>query len=329
MKVTAFSVRDYEKSFLLDAMKGKHELTIHSEKLNKETAQLAKGSEAVAIFTSDDAHEEVLKELAQLDVRYLALRSVGFDHVDLKTAKELGIKVANVPAYSPYAVAEHAVALLLAFNRKIVQGQTLIQQQDFRLDSLVGFDVHGKTVGVIGTGKIGMAFAKIMNGFGAKVIAYDPVQNLEAVVSGVHYVSFDYLLQHSDIISLHCPLNPSTKYLISRSQFNLMKKNCILINTSRGGLINTHDLIEALGNSTINGACLDVYENEKGIFFEDRRHIVLTDALFNKLRIQPNVLMTGHQAFLTNEALTGIAKTTVQNLDDWQQEQKCKNELNG
>jgi D-lactate dehydrogenase len=329
VKVTAFSVRNYEKSFLLEAMKGKHELTIHSEKLNKETAQLAKGAEAVAIFTSDDAHEEVLKELAQLDVRYLALRSVGFDHVDLKTAKVLGIKVANVPAYSPYAVAEHAVALLLAFNRKLIQGQTFIQQQDFRLDSLVGFDIHGKTVGVIGTGKIGMAFAKIMNGFGAKVLAYDPVQNLDAVVSGVNYVSFDYLLQHSDIISLHCPLNPSTKYLISRSQFNLMKKNCIIINTSRGGLINTHDLIDALGNSTISGACLDVYENEKGIFFEDRRNVVLTDALFNKLRILPNVLMTGHQAFLTNEALTGIAKTTVQNLDDWQQEQKCKNELNG
>jgi D-lactate dehydrogenase len=327
MKVTAFSVRDYEKPFLLEAIKGKHELTIHSEKLNKETVQLAKGSEAIAIFTSDDAHEEVLKELARLGVHYVALRSVGFDHVDLKTAKELGIKVANVPAYSPYAVAEHAVALLLAFNRKIVQGQTLIQQQDFRLDSLVGFDVHGKTVGVIGTGKIGMAFAKIMNGFGAKVIAYDPVQNLEAVISGVHYVSFDYLLQQSNIISLHCPLNQSTKYLISRSQFNLMKKNCIVINTSRGGLINTRDLIEALENSTISGACLDVYENEKGTFFEDRRRVVLTDALFNKLRTLPNVLLTGHQAFLTNEALTGIAKTTVQNLDEWQQEQKCKNEL--
>jgi D-lactate dehydrogenase len=327
MKVTAFSVRDFEKPFLFEAMKGKHELTIRSEKLNKETAQLAKGSEAVAIFTSDDGREEVLKELARLDVRYLALRSVGFDHVDLKTAKALGIKVANVPAYSPYAVAEHAVALLLAFNRKIVQGQTLIQQQDFRLDSLVGFDVHGKTVDVIGTGKIGLAFAKIMNGFGAKVIAYDPVQNLEAVVSGVHYVSFNYLLQHSGIISLHCPLNQSTKYMISRGQFNLMKKNCIIINTSRGGLINTLDLIEALENSTISGACLDVYENEKGIFFEDRRNITLTDALFNKLRTLPNVLMTGHQAFLTNEALTGIAKTTVQNLDEWEQEQKCKNEI--
>lgn len=328
MKVTAFSVRDYEKPFLLEAMKGKHELTIRSEKLNKETAQLAKGSEAVAIFTSDDGHEEVLKELARLGVHYLALRSVGFDHVDLKIAKELGIKVANAPAYSPYAVAEHAVALLLAFNRKIIQGQVLIRQQDFRLDSLVGFDIHGKTVGVLGIGKIGLAFAKIMNGFGAKVLAYDPAQNLEAVVSGVHYVSFNYLLQHSDIISLHCPLNQSTKYMISRDQFTLMKKNCIIVNTSRGGLINTHDLIEALENSTICGACLDVYENEKGIFFEDRRNITLTDVLFNKLRIMPNVLMTGHQAFLTNEALTGIAKTIVQNLDEWQQEQKCKNELN-
>lgn len=328
MKVTAFSVRDYEKSFLLDAMKGKHELFIHQEKLTKETAHLAKGSDAVAIFTSDDGHEEVLKELSKLGVRYLASRSVGFDHVDLQAAKLLGIKVANVPAYSPYSVAEHAVTLLMAFNRKIIQGQALLHQQDFRLDTLVGFDIHGKTVGVIGTGKIGMAFAQIMKGFGAKVIAYDPVQNMEAVTLGIQYLSLDDLLRQSDIISLHCPLNSSTKYLIGREQFKLTKKNCILVNTSRGAIINTKELIEAIENSLLSGACLDVYENEKGIFFEDHRKTVLTDALFNKLRSMPNVLLTGHQGFLTNEALAGIAKTTAQNLDEWQQQQKCKNELN-
>lgn len=327
MRVSAFSVRDYERPFLLEAMKEKHELTVYREKLNKGTTRLAKNAEAVAIFTSDDAHEEVLKELAQLRVRYLALRSVGFDHGDLPVAKALGIKVANVPAYSPFSVAEHAVALLLAFNRKIVQGQELIQQQDFRLDTLVGFDIHGKSVGIVGTGKIGMAFASIMKGFGVKIIAYDPIQNLDAVVQGVKFVSLDELLRESDIISLHCPLNLSTKHLLGRDQFNQMKKNCILINTARGAVINTNDLAEALENSVIGGACLDVYENEKGIFFEDHRATTLTDSVYIRLRNLPNVLMTGHQGFLTREALRGIATTTCQNINEWQQFQICKNEL--
>ena len=328
MRVSAFSVRDYERPFLLEAIKEKHELIIHQGKLNKDTALLAKDAEAAAVFTSDDAHEEVLKELAQLGVKYLALRSVGFDHVDLSVAKSLGIKVANVPAYSPYAVAEHAVAILLTLNRKIVQGQMLMQQQDFRLDTLVGFDIHGKTIGIVGTGKIGMAFANIMKGFGAKILAYDPVQNLEAVTLGVNYVSLESLLRQSNIISLHCPLNASTKYLLGREQFKLMRKNSILINTSRGAIVNTKDLIEALENSTLSGVCLDVYENEKGIFFEDHRGNTITDSTFNKLRSFPNVLITGHQGFLTNEALLGIAKTTVQNLDCWEETQKSPNELN-
>jgi D-lactate dehydrogenase len=308
-------------------MKGKHELIVHCEKLSKETAHFAKGSDAVAIFTSDDGHEEVLNELAKLGTRYLALRSSGFDHVDLQAAKNLRIKVANVPAYSPYAVAEQAVALLMTFNRKIVKGQSLLQQQDFRLDTLMGFDVHGKTVGIIGTGKIGMAFAHIMKGFGTKVLAYDPVQNLEAVTLGVQYVSLDDLLRQSDIISIHCPLNSSTKYLIAREQFKLTKKNSILINTSRGAIINTKDLIEALENSLLSGACLDVYEKEKAIFFEDHRKTVLTDSLFNRLRSLPNVLISGHQGFLTTEALAEIAKTTVRNLDCWESDQHSPNEL--
>ena len=328
MKLFVYSAHGYEIPFLEKAAEGKHELFFTERKLTAGTASLAAGCEAVAIFTADDASAGVLQKLNSFGVRYIALRSAGFDHVDLLKAEKLNMPVANVPAYSPYAIAEHAVALLLALNRKIYESQLLLRLQDFRLDTLVGFDIHGKRVGVIGTGVIGTAFAGIMKGFGADVIAYDPVRNPHAESIGVKYVSFDEVLSTSDIISLHCPLNDSTRNMIASAQIGKMKKTAILINTARGGIVNTQDVLDALENNRLGGACLDVYEKEKVLYFEDHRNDQITDALFIRLRSNRNVIVTGHQAFLTREALRGIAETTMTNLDYWEDGEQSPNALN-
>jgi D-lactate dehydrogenase len=327
MKVLVYSARPYDQKALHEYAQTNHELIFTDKKLGMDAAALAAGFDAIALFTSDDASEQVLQKLSELGVRFITLRSAGYDHVNLKAAAQLGIQVANVPAYSPYSVAEHAVAMLMASNRKMVKAQKLIEAQDFRLDELTGFDVHGKTVGVIGTGNIGLAFAKIMIGFGARVIAVDPVESREAIDAGVTYVSFDELLTTSDIISIHCPLNASTRYMFSAPQFLKMKPTVTLINTSRGALINTHDLIAALTERRLGAVCLDVYEKEKGLFFNDWRNETIIDSDFKKLRSFPNVLITGHQGFLTHEALQGIAKTTFENLDHWRQQRRSPNQL--
>ncbi|MBT1703733.1 2-hydroxyacid dehydrogenase [Chryseosolibacter indicus] len=328
MKIFVYSAHAYEIPFLQRLAEGKHELVFTEKKLTLDTAQWASGCEAVALFTADDASAPVIQKLHAFGIRFIALRSAGYDHVDLAKAEKLGISVANVPAYSPYAIAEHAVALLLALNRRITEAQTLMRLQDFRLDTLVGFDIHGKTVGIIGTGTIGMAFVKIMKGFGARLIGYDPVKNKEAEELGLQYVSLDELFKSSDIISIHCPLNEHTRYLISKPQLEKMKKNAILINTSRGGIVNTEDLLEALESGRLGGACLDVYEKEKSLFFEDHRNSTLKDVLFTRLRSNKNVIVTGHQAFLTTEALQGIAGTTIENIDYWEDGQTSPHELN-
>jgi D-lactate dehydrogenase len=328
MKVIAYSTKAYDKPYLKKAAEEKHEIFFTEKRLTLETASLAKGYDAVSLFTSDDASPTVLKRLAETGVRYIALRSAGHDHIDLKSASQLGIRVSNVPEYSPYSIAEHAVAMLLAVNRKILQSQLLMQLQDFRLDNLTGFDIHGKVVGVVGTGKIGMAFARIMNGFGAIVLASDPVINPEAAAVGLKYVPFAELIKKCNIISVHCPLNDSTKNLFSKTQFNQMRTGSILINTSRGGIVNTTDLTEALEKGILGAACLDVYDKEKGLFFEDHRNTVLNDPAFARLRSFKNVLITGHQAFLTHEALSGVAGTTIYNLDLWAQGLSSPNELN-
>jgi D-lactate dehydrogenase len=328
MNLLAYSTKAYDMPFLARAAEGKHNIQFTEKRLTLETASLASESNAIALFTSDDASAPVLRKLAGYGVKYIALRSAGFDHVDLRTAAELGIRVANVPEYSPFSIAEHAVAMLMAVNRKIVQSQLLLQLQDFRLDTLTGFDVHGKVAGVIGTGKIGMAFAKIMTGFGAVVLASDPVRNPDADALGITYVPFDELVKKSDIISIHCPLNDSTRNLFSRDQFGQMKTGAVLINTSRGGILNTADLIDALDNGFLGAACLDVYDKEKGLFFEDHTNSVLTDPAFARLRAFKNVLITGHQAFLTHEALSGIAATTIHNVDCWERSTISPNELN-
>ena len=327
MRVFVYSTRAYDRPVLHDVSIGKHELVYSEKSLSLETVDLAKGCRAVALFTSDNASGPVLEKLYAIGVRFVLLRSVGYDHIDLAMAEKLNMHVANVPAYSPYSVAEHAVAMLMAVNRKIIEGQRLIQQQDFRIDTLKGFDIHGKVAGVIGTGKIGLAFARIMIGFGTKVIACDPEVNPEALALGVKYVSLEELVTESDIISLHCPLNEHTKHLIGAREFARMKSSAVIINTARGAIINTNDLVSALESGKLGAACLDVYEFEKGLFFLDHRNEKIYDSIFNHLRSFENVLITGHQGFLTSDAIGEIARTTMSNLDDFDHGRICTNEL--
>ena len=238
------------------------------------------------------------------------------------------MKVANVPTYSPYAIAEHSVALILALNRQLILGQELMKQNNFCLDRLVGFDLHGKTIGIVGTGKIGGAFTRIMHGFGCNLLGYDIEQDQELIdETNISYTSLKELCEQSDVISVNCPLNIYTKYMFNKEVFSKMKKEVMFINTSRGGVVNTNDLMDALDNGTVSSAGLDVYEYEKPIFFYDNTGKELEDKLFEKLRSYENVLITGHQAFLTNEALRGIASTTIANLDVWQRNGTSENEL--
>lgn len=328
MKTLVYSIHGFDKPFLEKSGHGKHELVFAEQPLNENTAHLAKGFEAVALFTSDNASSKIIEQLHAMGVKFISLRSVGYDHVDLVKAKQLNIKVANVPAYSPYAIAEHSVALLMALNRKIILSQELMKQNDFRLDKLIGFDLHNKTIGVVGTGKIGGAFVKIMHGFGCKILAYDIEHDNDLIEKcKVQYTSLETLCKHSDVISVNCPLNENTKYMFNKTTFSQMKKGCIFINTARGGIVNTQDLLDALDKGNVAMAGLDVYEHEKSIFFYDHSNTQLTDKLFERLRSHKNVLITGHQAFLTNEALEGIATTTISNLDEWSNFGKSKNDL--
>lgn len=318
MRTLAYSIYGFDQPFLENAAKDKHELVFTELPLNENTTYLAKGFEAVSIFTSDIATEKTIEQLHGIGVKFIALRAVGYDNINIKKAQELGIKVANVPAYSPYSIAEHAVALLLALNRKLLLGQQLMKLNDFRLDKLVGFDLFGKTVGIIGTGKIGASFAMIMNGFGCEIIAFDiePNEELEKKIN-IKYTSIEEICTKSDVISVCCPLNEQTKYMFNKSTFSSMKKGVIFINTARGGIVNTVDLLDALDAKIVSAAGLDVYEYEKPIFFYDHSKDQIKDEIFEKLRLYENVLITGHQAFLTNEALSGIANTTIDNLDQW------------
>jgi D-lactate dehydrogenase len=328
MKVIVYSVRPYDKPVLERVAEGKHELVFTERRLSVDSVALAEGCQAAAIFTSDDASAPVLEALYRKGVRFLLLRCVGYDHVDLKRAELLGITVANVPEYSPYSVAEHAVAMLMAANRRLMEGQRLIALQDYRIDTLKGFDIHGKTVGVIGTGKIGIAFARIMLGFGAHVIATDPIRNEDAAALGIQYVPLATLLSTADVISVSCPLNEQTRHLFSKDEFDVMKPGVIFVNTARGAVVNTVDLIEALDQRKIGAVCLDVYEFEKGLFFEDKRNDIIHDSHFARLRNFKNVLITCHQGFLTEDAITQIAETTISNLNCYQHQQPCANQLN-
>jgi D-lactate dehydrogenase len=328
MKIFVYSSHRFEKTFLLKEANNEHELMFSAYSLKLNTVKLAKGCNAIIAFTSDDLSAEVLSELYLNGIRFIALRSVGYDHINLSKAKELGIKVANVPNYSPYAIAEHAVALLLAINRKLIIGQKLMENNNFSLDDLIGFDLHQKTIGIVGTGNIGSVFATIMKGFGCKLLGCDPIENKALQLkTDITYTSIEEICQQADVISIHCPLLPATHYMFNSKLFNIMKKGMLLINTARGSIIKTRDLLVALENQTIAGAGLDVYEKEQDIFFRNHLNNIIIDPEFDELRNHKNVIITGHQAFLTIEALTEIAKTTFFNINKWEKGEATINEL--
>jgi D-lactate dehydrogenase len=328
MKVIVYSTHKFEREYLEKAFDGKHDVTYINSPLTLETASLAQGHEAVSIFVSDNASAPILQKLSKAGVKYLALRSAGYNHVDIAESKTLNIKVARVPEYSPYAVAEHTIALMLALNRKLIRAHNRVMEQNFSLDGLVGFDMHGKTVGIIGTGKIGSVVARIMNGFGCRILANDQIESNELKNKyGVVYTDCETLCKESDIITLHVPLTPETKYLIDKDCISKMKKGVMLINTSRGALVNTKEVIEALKTGQIGQLGIDVYEEESGLFFEDRSEEILQDDMIARLMTFKNVLITSHQAFLTDTALKNIAETTRKNLDCFENDKTCENIL--
>lgn len=328
MKVTIYSTHKFERAFLEKALNGKQEVNFISSSLSVETASLAQGADAVCVFVSDSVSAPVLQILSRAGVKFLLLRSAGYDHVDLAEAKKLNIKVANVPDYSPYAVAEHAVALMLALNRKLIHAHNKVMEQNFSIDGLVGFDMNGKTVGIIGTGKTGSVVAKIMHGFGCRLLLHDKIENKELVNKyDAVYTDFETVCKESDIITLHVPLTPETKYLIDENSISKMKKGIMLINTGRGALVNTKDMIEAIKTEQIGYFGMDVYEKEKGLFLEDHSEEILKDDMIARLMTFKNVLITSHQAFLTDTALKNIAETFVKNLDSFGKNIQCKNEL--
>ena len=293
-------------------------------KLNEDTAALAAGCDAVCIFVNDTANAAVIDKLYEIGVKLIALRSAGYNNVDVRAAFGK-VHVVHVPAYSPYAVAEHAMALLLTSVRRIHKAYNRTREFNFSLNGLTGFDLHGKTVGVIGTGKIGRIFIDICRGFGMHVIAYD---RFPAVDSGIEYVALDELFAQSDVISLHCPLTDETRHMINADAIEKMKKGVVILNTSRGGLIDAEALLDGIKARKIGAACLDVYEEEADIFFEDRSGHILNDDLLSRLISMPNVIVTSHQAFLTEEALNNIAETTVNNiLSYFEKDGMCDNEL--
>ena len=293
-------------------------------KLNEDTVDLARGCDAVCVFVNDTVNAAVIDRLYEYGVRLIALRSAGYNNVDLQAAFGK-IHVVHVPAYSPYAVAEHAIALLLTSVRRIHKAYNRTREFNFSLNGLTGFDFHGKTVGVVGTGKIGRIFIDICRGFGMNVIAYD---RFPAKDSGITYVSLEELLEQSDIISLHCPLTDETRHMINAEAIGKMKKGVVIVNTSRGALIDAEALLEGIKARKIGAACLDVYEEEADVFFEDRSGHILNDDLLSRLISMPNVIVTSHQAFLTEEALNNIAETTVSNiLSCFEKDGMCDNEL--
>ena len=328
MKIAIFSIHSFDKPFFEKIKNRNHELVYFKQQLSKETAHLAKDFDAIAIFTSDNANEEVLQLLHSYGVKFIALRSVGYDHVDIDKATELKMKVANVPEYSPFAIAEHTVTMILALNRKLIIADNRVKRHDFSLGGLTGFDLNGKTAGIIGTGKIGSVLTKILHGFGCKLLGYDKIENSTLQSNfGLHYTSLDELCQQSDIISLNLPLNKDTKYLVDEQQISLMKNGVMLINTARGGIVNTQSVIKGLKTGKIGSFGMDVYENEKGVFFYDLSQSILKDDTLALLTTFSNVLITAHQAFLTNEALDGIVSTTMKNIDQWQKDGKSVNDI--
>jgi len=315
-KVAFFSTQVYDRVFFEKYnVDFGYELDFFETQLNEQTAKLISNTDVVCVFVNDVVNEAVIKQLAERKVRIIALRCAGFNNVNLEAAKKYNLKVCRVPAYSPEAVAEHAMAMILTLNRKTHKAYNRVREQNFSLNGLLGFDLHGKTVGIIGTGNIGKAFAKIVAGFGCKVLAFDIVTDAEMEKAGVTFVPLETIFKESDIISLHCPLNEKTKHLIDEKSLSMMKDNVMLINTSRGALIQTLDVIQALKKGKIAYLGIDVYEQEEKLFFTDHSEDIIQDDTIQRLMSFPNVLVTAHQAFFTNEALTQIALVTFNNIE--------------
>ena len=311
MKVAFFSTKPYDRKFFNLANKEfGHEITYFDTRLTRQTLKLAEGHECACAFVNDQLDASVLIALAAQGTRLVALRCAGFNNADIHSAKELGISVVRVPAYSPYAVAEHTTGLMLALNRKVYWANSRVKEGNFSLDGLLGFDMHGRTAGIIGTGKIGECVIRILNGFGCKIIAYDKFKNPACEKLGVEYVELNELLGRSDIISLHCPLFAETRHLINMDAIAKMKKGVMIINTSRGALIDSRAAIEGLKSEKIGYLGIDVYEEEEEFFFEDKTFEIRTDDVFARLTTFPNVVITGHQAYFTEEAVSAIANRT-------------------
>jgi len=315
MKVAVFSTEPYDREFLTAAnVDAGHELTFYDLRLKAQTSVLADGFPAICAFVNDQLDAQVLPLLARNGVRLVAMRCTGFNNVDLRAAEQLKMTVTRVAAYSPYSVAEHAVALMLALNRRLYKAYNRVREGNFSLEGLLGFDLHGRTAGIMGTGKIGAVIARILHGFGCKVLAYDVTENPEIAAFGVRYVSKSELFAESDIITLHCPLVPATHHLIDSDALAKMKPGTMLINTSRGALIDTKAVIGALKSGQLGFLGMDVYEEEADLFYRDLSSRVIEDDIFSRLLTFPNVLITGHQAFFTRNALEAIAKETLHNI---------------
>ena len=324
IRIAFFDAKDYDKeSFIRANQEEEFDITYLETRLSPETCRLAEGHDVVCIFVNDDVSAEVIDQLQEMGVKLIALRCAGYNNVDIEHAFGR-IHVVRVPAYSPYAVAEHAMALLLTSIRRIHKAYNRTRDFNFSLSGLTGFDLHGKTVGVIGTGKIGRIFIDICRGFGMNVIAYDKFPTAD---SGISYVSLDEIWRQSDIISLHCPLTDETRHMIDEDSIARMKKGVVILNTSRGALIDSEALLEGIKERKIGAACLDVYEEESNVFFHDYSNHIVNDDTLARLISMPNVIVTSHQAFLTNEALTNIADTTLENVREFKENGFCVNEV--
>ncbi len=317
MEVLVYSTRPYDRDYLEEANKERHRLHFTEARLDEATAVLAHGFPAVCCFIDDNLDAGVLRKLSQGGTRLVALRAMGFNNVDLETAESLGMTSMRVRDYSPYSVAEFAVALILALDRKIHRAYNRVREQNFLLDGLIGFDVHGKTVGIIGTGRIGTALAHIMHGFGCPLLGYDIIENPGCISLGMQYVSLEKLLAGSDIISIHAPLTPQTHHMINARTLSFVKQGSMLINTSRGALVDTPSLVAALEERKLGCVGLDVYEEESYIYFKDLSNEIIPDEVITRLISFPNVIITGHQGFFTREALATIAMTTIGNISDF------------
>ena len=328
MKIAVFSTKSYDQDYFERYNEAYHfDFTFFETALNTTTAKITAGFDVVCVFVNDTVDKATVKQLSENGVKLIALRCTGYNNVDLEAVKQHNLKVVRVPAYSPEAVAEHAMALILTLNRKTHKAYNRVREGNFSLKNLIGFNLHGKTVGVIGTGQIGAAFCKVAKGFGCNIIAFDIAQNSELMQLGVTYLSLEEVFKQADIISLHCPLNPHTKHLIDQASIYLMKQGVMIINTSRGALIDTQDVIEGLITNKIGYLGIDVYEQEENLFFEDLSEHIIKDEIILRLMSFPNVLITSHQAYFTKEAMDKITTTTLENIKCFKNHLELKNEV--